>query len=165
MGERKTDIIQNLEANRLETVAFFKTLTPENLAVRVYQEDTDWTVKLILAHFVTIERSMHSMFNNMLSGGPGSPRDFDINRFNRTQPKKLDALSLAELTRQFEAVRADTISMVKEMSEEDLDREGWHVFHGQGTLERFIRWAYEHVQLHIADSRAALNHSNAIGKK
>ena len=134
MGERKTYIIQNLEANRLETVAFFKTLTPENLAVRVYQEDTDWTVKLILAHFVTIERSMHSMFNNMLSGGPGSPRDFDINRF-------------------------------KEMSEEDLDREGWHVFHGQGTLERFIRWAYEHVQLHIADSRAALNHSNAIGKK
>lgn len=156
MDERKPDIIKKLEANRHQTVEFFQSLTPENLAVRIYQEDTDWTVKLILAHFVTIERSMHWMFNNMLSGGPGSPKDFDIDRFNRTQPKKLGALTLAELIRQFEAVRADTISMVKEMSEEDLDREGWHVFHGQGTLERFIRWAYEHVQLHIDESRAVL---------
>ncbi len=156
MDERKPDIIKKLEANRHHTVEFFQSLTPENLAVRIYQEDTDWTVKLILAHFVTIERSMHWMFKNMLSGGPGSPKDFDIDRFNRTQPKKLGALALAELIRQFEAVRADTISMVKEMSEEDLDREGWHVFHGQGTLERFIRWAYEHVQLHIDESRAVL---------
>ena len=157
MGDRKTDIIQNLETNQVETVAFFKSLSPEDLSVRVYQEDTDWTIKLVLAHFVTIERSMQWLFKNILSGGPGSPKDFDIERFNRTQPKKLAGLSLDELIRQFEAVRSDTILIVKDMSEEDLDREGWHVFHGQDTLERFIRWAYEHVNLHFADIRKVID--------
>ncbi len=88
MDNRKTDIMQNLERNLVETVAFFKSLSPEDLSVRVYQEDTDWTIKLVLAHFVTIERTMHWLFKNILSGGPGSPKDFDIERFNRTQPKK-----------------------------------------------------------------------------
>ena len=156
MVGRKLDIIQKLEANLMETVAFFKSLTPENLAVRVYQDATDWTVKLVLAHFVTIERSMHWLFKNILSGGPGSPKNFDIDRFNRTQPKKLNGFSLDELVQEFEAVRTETILLVKEMSEEDLDREGWHVFHGQGTLERFIRWAYEHANIHTDDIRKVI---------
>jgi hypothetical protein len=159
MVDRKTDIIQQLEKNMAETVAFFKGLKSEDLSVRVYQEETDWTVKLVLAHFVTIERSMHWLFKNILAGGPGSPKNFDIERFNRTQPKKLDGLTLDELIRQFEAVRLDTILIVKEISKEDLDREGWHVFHGHDKLERFIRWAYEHVRLHLNDTQAALRPS------
>jgi hypothetical protein len=43
------------------------------------------------------------------------------------------------------------------MSDADLDRTGRHAFHGQGTLERFIRWAYEHVRLHEDDVRKAIN--------
>ncbi len=70
--------------------------------------------------------------------------------------RKLDGLSLDELIRQFEAVRSDTILIVKDMSEKDLDREGWHVFHGHDKLERFIRWAYEHVNLHAADIRKVI---------
>jgi hypothetical protein len=162
MDNRKTDIMQNLERNLVETVAFFKSLSPEDLSVRVYQEDTDWTIKLVLAHFVTIERTMHWLFKNILSGGPGSPKDFDIERFNRTQPKKLDGLSLDELIRQFEAVRSNTILIVKDMSEKDLDREGWHVFHGHDKLERFIRWAYEHVNLHAADIRKVIGGTDNV---
>lgn len=162
MDNRKTDIMQNLEKNLVETVAFFKSLSPEDLSVRVYQEDTDWTIKLVLAHFVTIERTMHWLFKNILSSGPGSPKDFDIERFNRTQPKKLDGLSLDELIRQFEAVRSNTILIVKDMSEKDLDRKGWHVFHGHDKLERFIRWAYEHVNLHAADIRKVIGGTDNV---
>lgn len=143
----------------VKTVDFFRSLSLEDLAVRVYQEDTDWTVKQVLAHFVTIERSMQWLFKNILSGGPGSPKDFDFDRFNRTQPQKLDGLSLDELIGQFEAVRADTILIVKEMSEADLDREGWHVFHGHDTLGRFVRWAYEHVDIHVDDIRKVIGGS------
>ncbi len=46
--------------------------------------------------------------------------------------------------------------MVKNMSEDDFDREGLHAFHGHGKLERFIRWAYEHVQIHEKDIRMKL---------
>jgi len=46
-------------------------------------------VQEILAHFITIERSMHRLFKDILSGGRGSRPDFDVERFNRTQPRKL----------------------------------------------------------------------------
>ncbi|MDH3802828.1 MAG: DinB family protein, partial [Deltaproteobacteria bacterium] len=76
--------------------------------------------------------------------------------FNRTQTSKLDELTLDELISQFRAVREDTISIVRELSEEDLDREGLHAFHGHGKLERFIRWAYEHARIHENEIRQAL---------
>jgi hypothetical protein len=53
-------------------------------------------------------------------------------------------------------VRGETVRIVREMQEEDLDREGLHAFHGRGRLDRFIRWAYEHVHLHEEDIRRRL---------
>jgi hypothetical protein len=157
MDPRKPNIIEQLAKNRREVVAFFKSLSPEDLAQQVYPESPGWSVKQILAHFITIEQSMHWIFKNILSGGPGSPKDFDIDRFNRSQPKKLDGHSLEELIIQFNEVRAETIAIVEKMSEKDLDRTGWHVFHGNDTLERFIRWAYEHVNLHADDIRKVIH--------
>ena len=94
---------------------------------------------------------MQWLFKDILAGGPGSPEDFDVDRFNRSQPKKLDGLSVDELTAQFRSVREETISIVNSMSDADFDREGRHAFHGHGKLERFIRWTYEHVHLHMDD--------------
>jgi hypothetical protein len=42
------------------------------------------------------------------------------------------------------------------MDENDLDREGWHAYHGHGKLERFIRWAYEHQRMHEDEMRQVL---------
>ncbi len=122
----------------------------------VYQDGAKWTVKQVLAHFITIERSMHWLFKDILSGGSGSPEDFDVDRFNLTQTAKLDGLNIDELIKQFKAVREETVSIVAGMSEEDLDREGRHAFHGPGKLERFIRWAYEHARIHKNDIRKVL---------
>ena len=104
----------------------------------------------------TIERSMHRLFRNILDGGPGASKDFDLERFNRSQPRKLDGLALDNLIDQFRDVRRETIAIVEGMADADLDRRGWHPFHGDGRLERFIRWAYEHVRLHQADIRREL---------
>ena len=87
---------------------------------------------------------------------PCSPPDFDVNRFNLTQTRKYDGLALDELIERFRAVRHETIRIVREMKEEDLDREGVHAFHGKGKLDRFIRWAYEHARLHEDDIHEAL---------
>jgi len=110
----------------------------------------------VLAHFIAIEGSMQWLFKNILSGGPGAPPDFDFERFNRSQTPKFDGLTLDELIARFKAVRQETVRIVREMKEEDLDREGLHAFHGQGKLDRFIRWAYEHVRLHEEDIRKVL---------
>ena len=156
MADRRADIIGELEKGCEDSITFFKSMTAEELTVQVYQDGAKWTAKQVLAHFITIERSMHWLFKNISSGGSGSPEDFDIERFNRTQTSKLDGLTLAELISQFRAVREDTISIVRELSEEDLDREGLHAFHGHGKLERFIRWAYEHARIHQEEIRRAL---------
>jgi len=156
MDNRRDGIIAELRNNEEEIIAFFKGLDAGQLAKTVYPEDPGWTVQQILAHLITIEGPMQWLFKDLLAGGPGSPQDFDLDRFNRTQPRKLDGLSLEELCEKFRAVRRDTIALVEGMEDKDLDREGRHAFHGHGKLERFIVWAYEHTRLHLDDVRNIL---------
>jgi hypothetical protein len=153
MKDRRADIIAELKKNLEDTIVFLRSLKPQELGIQVYEDGAKWTVKQVLAHFVTIEGTMQWLFKDILAGGPGSPEDFDVDRFNRSQPKKLDGLSIAELITQFKSVREKTISIVTAMSDADFDREGRHAFHGHGKLERFIRWTYEHVNLHLDDIR------------
>jgi len=157
MIDRRTDVTRALEKGATRTITFFKTLPPADLDRTVYVDDVNWTVQQVLAHFITIEKSMQWLFRNMLAGGPGSPQDFDLERFNRTQPAKLDGLSLDELIARFTAVRRETVGIVAEMVDSDFDRIGRHPFHGTGRLERFILWADEHARLHELDIRAVLN--------
>jgi hypothetical protein len=161
MDDRRSTIAAELERNLSATVSFFRSLSPDELGTRVYPDGAQWTAQQVLAHFFTIERSMHWLFNNMLAGGPGAPPDFDFERFNRTQPAKYAGLSLNELIEQFTAVRQETIRIVRQMKEEDLDREGRHAFHGHGKLDRFLRWAYEHVRIHEDEIRKALGKTPA----
>jgi hypothetical protein len=150
-----------LEKNLADCIAFFRSLSPDELRMQVYQDGAQWTAQQVLAHFITIERSMQWLFKSILSGGPGSPEGFDVERFNRTQPKKYDGKPIAELIAEFSSIRDETIEIVGSMSDADLDREGRHAFHGHGKLERFIIWAYEHVELHLEDLHKRLPKSES----
>ncbi len=154
--DRRKEIIDDLEKGLERSVGFFTGLSPGQLSRKVYQDGAKWTAQQVVAHFITIERSMHWLFKNILSGGEGSPKDFDVDRYNASQTRKFDGVPLEELIDQFRQVRQETIGIVATMSESDLDREGRHAFHGYGRLERFIRWAYEHAALHEDEIREAL---------
>ncbi len=156
MTDRRNSLAAELEKGLSDTVAPFRSLSPADLLNQVYSDGSRWTVRQVLAHFIAIEGSMQKLFRNMLSGGLGAPPDFDFERFNRTQTPKLDGLTLEELIARFTAVRLETVRIVHEMNEDDLDREGLHAFHGRGRLERFIRWAFEHARQHEADVRRVL---------
>ena len=156
MADRRDEIAGELERGMAETVSLFKSLSPENLRMKLYQDGAQWTVQQVLAHFTAIERSMHRLFKDILAGGPGAPPDFDFERYNLSQTRKYDGLTFDELIERFKEVRQETIRIVREMKEEDLDREGLHAFHGRGKLDRFIRWAYEHVRIHEDDIHEAL---------
>ncbi len=157
MTDRKQAIIVELEKAAEETASLYDALSPAQLERPVYTESIQWNVRQVLAHLVTIEKSMHWLFRNLLDGGPGAPEDFDIERFNRSQPAKLEHLTLTELIQRFREVRAETVSIVAGMAGTDFDREGRHPFHGHGRLERFVRWAYEHQRFHLNDVRQALD--------
>lgn len=154
--DRRQEIIDTLEKGLERSIAFFTSLTPDQLAEEIYQDGARWTAQQVVAHFIAIERSMQWLFNNMLTGGEGAPADFDVDRYNQSQTRKFDDLSMDGLIERLRRVRRETIDIVAAMSESDLDREGRHAFHGHGRLERFIRWADEHMQIHEEDIRAAL---------
>ncbi len=162
MSDRRTSILAALEKNLEDTITVFEKLSPEELDIQVYQDGAQWTVQQVLAHFITIEGSMQWLFKNILDGGPGSPEGFDVERFNRTQPKKYDGKTIDELSAQFQLVRNETIAIVGSMTDTDFDREGRHAFHGHGKLERFIVWVYEHVELHLEDLRKRVPKTNAM---
>ena len=161
MTDRREEIAAELERGLAETVSFFKSLSADELRAQVYQDGAQWTVQQVLAHFAAIERSMHRLFKDILAGGPGAPPDFDFERYNLSQTRKYDGLTLDELIDRFTEVRHETIRIVREMREDDLDREGLHAFHGHGRLDRFIRWAYEHVRIHEEDIRKRLGKTPA----
>jgi hypothetical protein len=159
MMDRRNAIAAELEKGLAETVSFFRSLSPDALRTQLYQDGAQWTVQQVLAHFAAIERSMHRLFKDILAGGPGAPPDFDFERYNLSQTRKYDGRTLDELIDRFKEVRHETIRIVREMKEEDLYRKGMHAFHGHGRLDRFIRWAYEHVRIHEEDIRKKLKNS------
>jgi hypothetical protein len=158
-SERLDDILQHLRESGLATSAYFRALRPEDWETIVYSEGTRWRVREMLAHFSTIEESMHRLFEAILAGGPGAPEGFDLDRFNNSQTAKIAGLDTPQLVARFEVVRAQTIQIVEAMHDADLDRTGRHAFLGEGNLERFVRWAYEHTALHETEVRAALENS------
>jgi hypothetical protein len=62
MTDRRSDIIKKLEKSLEDSIALYKSLQPGELSAMVYQGDASWTVKQVLAHFITIERSMQWLF-------------------------------------------------------------------------------------------------------
>jgi hypothetical protein len=157
MSSRIEEIAVKLAESGQETAALFRSLDADALNTPVHSEgDSPWRARDLLAHFVSIERSMHALFNNMLAGGSGDDGSFDVDRFNRGQVAKLAETGVEDLIAQFESVRGETVRLVRSMQESDLDREGRHPWHGAGRLERFIRWAYEHAALHQAELQATL---------
>lgn len=156
MSTRIETLITELQQGGAQTIALFRSLAPEQWQAQVYMDGAQWRVRDVLAHFVTIERSMHWLFRNIASGGEGSPRDFDLDRFNVSQTAKLADVPPDMLIAQFTGVRAETISIVKSLAEDDLDRVGRHPVHGTDRLEVFIRWAVRHSALHEADIHRAL---------
>ena len=153
MDSRRDDIIAELKNNEAEIINFFKSLNTDQLAMTVYPEDPHWTVQQVLAHFITIEGSMQWLFKDILAGGPGSPEDFDVDRFNRTL---LDECFRVK-GRTTWYTSPEEIQRDAGMADQDLDREGRHAFHGHGKLGRFIVWVYEHTRLHLDDIRKVID--------
>jgi len=81
MADRLAGIISELKSNEDEIITFFKSLNSKQLGLTVYPEDPGWTVRQVLAHFITIEGTMQWLFKDILNGGPGSPADFDVDRY------------------------------------------------------------------------------------
>ena len=81
MSEIKT-LAEKLRSEGEKFFAIFSGLTDEHWQTEVYTEGTTWTIRNVLSHFVTSERGLIKLFEQIRQGGAGASKDFSIDRYN-----------------------------------------------------------------------------------
>lgn len=153
MPDTPAFLSNRLESEGEKAIAFFASLSDEQWQTEVYTEGGIWTIRSILAHFVTAERGFLKLFKGILGGGIGASEDFSIDRYNARQQEKTKDMSHGELLEQFKIIRSEMIAWVKALDDKDLDIEGRHPFLGQSMLVDMIKMVYRHNQIHFRDLR------------
>ena len=150
------ELADKLKSEGEKFYKLFADLTDEQWQTEVYTEDQTWTIRNVLAHFVTSERGLVRLFERIRAGGEGSPDDFSIDRYNARQQEKTQNLSPQELLEQYKAVRADSVAWTLSLEEADLELEGRHPFLEMTTLREMIKMLYLHNIIHYRDMKKAL---------
>jgi hypothetical protein len=137
-------------------VSIFSRLTEEQWDREVYTEGTTWTIRNVLAHFVTSERGLLKLFERIRQSGEGAPDDFSIDRYNAAMQERTREADPQELIRQYQDVRASAVAWVSGLSESDLEIRGRHPFLGQTAIRDMIKMLYIHNLDHYRDMKKAL---------
>ena len=156
MPETPAFLAERLRVEGDKTAALFASLTVDQWKLEVYTEGETWTIRNVLAHYVTAEKGFVKIFSSILDGGSGVSEDFDVDRFNASQQKKTSGLTPIELLEQFKVIRAQMTAFVASLAEADLAKQGRHPFLGQTTLAEMIKMVYRHNQIHYRDLRKVI---------
>lgn len=151
-----TELAEKLKLEGERFVSIFASFTDEQWQKEVYTEGATWTIRNVLSHFVTAERGLLKLFENIRQGGAGAGEDFSIDRYNAAMQARTQELTLQELLEQYKAVRAESIAWTARLSEADLDKQGRHPFLGVTTIREMVKMLFLHNQLHYRDIRKAL---------
>jgi hypothetical protein len=144
------------------TADYFAGLPAEAWDRPVYSTGPRWVVRQVLAHFVSAERGYLHDMRDAVAGGPGVPRDFDIDAFNSAQVALLSGSSPGDLLEAFREVRRQTSAFVGGLNSADLERIAYHPWFGDEDLGFLIRLIYRHPMLHVRDVRLALETGAAV---
>lgn len=152
-----TYLTGRLSNEEQKSLDFFRNLFPEQWEQTVYTQGSCWTIRQVLAHFVTSEKGFGRLIENILADGPGSPEDFDIDAYNERKVDSLSKNSPSDMMRQFSKERQRTVDLVSGLDQDDLTKEGRHPFLGVASLADIIKLIYRHNQIHLREVRKVLS--------
>jgi len=151
-----TELAEKLKSEGEKFVAIFTGLTDDQWQMEVYTEGATWTIRNVFSHFVTSERGLIKLFEQIRQGGAGSSEDFSIDRYNAAMQERTKGATPQELIEQYKEVRANAIHWVSGLNEAELEIAGRHPFLGQTVIREMIKMLYLHNQLHYRDIKKAL---------
>ncbi|HAX69288.1 MAG TPA: DinB family protein [Anaerolineales bacterium] len=151
-----TELAEKLKTEGERMAAFFSELTEDQWGSEVYTEGATWTIRNVLAHFVTSERGLVKLFERIRTTGEGAADDFSIDRYNASQQERTKDLAPADLLAQYQQVRAESVQWVNTLKDEELDIKGRHPFLGETVIREMVKMLYLHNQLHYRDVKRAL---------
>ena len=152
-----TELAEKLKSEGEKMVSIFNGLSEDQWNQEVYTEGTTWTIRNVLSHFVTSERGLVKLFEQIRQGGTGSPDDFSIDRYNASMQERTKEFSSQELLGQYRQVRANTVTWISGLQPSDLDITGRHPFLGQTQLREMVKMLYIHNLTHYRDMKKALS--------
>ena len=147
---------RRLEEEGEKMLAFFEGLPGADWAQTVYVDGSGWTVRDLLAHFLSAEQTYVEYIRRLLRGEAGLPPDFDLNAFNEAEVPRLTRLSTNELLGALRSARAATVTTVAGLVPGDLECRGWHPWLGDTDLGSVLKLLYRHPMIHLRDVRRAL---------
>ena len=150
------ELADKLKSEGEKFFALFAGLTDTQWSAEVYTEGSVWTIRNVLSHFVTSERGLVKLFEQIRLGGAGAADDFSIDRYNASQQEKTRDLSPQELLQQYKEVRDASIAWTLSLTEADLERRGKHPFLDMTSLREMIKMLYLHNQIHYRDMKKVL---------
>ena len=151
MTEPRVDaLVAKLEKGRQKTSEILTALTLEQWQKPLYHDPT-WQVRHLLVHFVSAERQLLALTQDVASGGTGAPPNFDIDRFNADEQSRLESQTLPILLASLDQARQQTIDWVKTLSAKQLDIIGRHPALGDVSVETMLISVYGHQLFHMRD--------------
>lgn len=147
---RADELAAKLEKGRRKTFEILNALTPEQWQKTIYHEPT-WQVRHLLAHFVSAEKQLLSLAQDVADGGLGAPADLDINRYNADEQDRLGGQTPVILLDLLDQARRQTIEWVRTLSEDQLDKIGRHPILGNVNVETMIVAMYGHQLIHMRE--------------
>lgn len=151
-----TELAEKLKTEGEKFIEIFSGLTDDQWKAEVYTEGELWTIRNVLAHFVTSERGLVKLFQSIQQGGAGAADDFSIDRYNASQQTKTKDFTAPELLEQYKEVRANTVAWVSGVKDEELELKGRHPFLEITTLREMVKMLYIHNQIHYRDLKKVL---------
>jgi uncharacterized damage-inducible protein DinB len=150
------ELARKLKSEGEKMLTIFSNLHDDQWSQEVYTEGTTWTIRNVLAHFVTSERGLVKLFEQILQGGAGSSDDFSIDRYNAAMQERTKELSPQDLLEQYRQVRTNTVAWISGLQESDLDITGRHPFMGQTQLREMLKMLYIHNLTHYRDLKKVM---------
>jgi DinB family protein len=151
-----TELAEKLKSEGEKFVGIFAGLEDGQWQMEVYTEGTTWTIRNVLSHFVTSERGLLRLFEQIRQGGAGAADDFSIDRYNAAMQERTKGATPQELLQQYKEVRANAIQWVLGLNDSDLEITGRHPFLGQTVIREMIKMLYIHNLTHYRDMKKAL---------
>ena len=133
------ELAEKLKSEGEKFVGIFSGIADEQWEAEVYTEGATWTIRNVLAHFVTSERGLVKLFESIRLGGTGAADDFSIDRYNASQQEKTKDSTPAELLETYKEIRANTVTWVSGLKEDELELKGRHPFLEVTTLREMVK--------------------------
>ena len=154
------ELAEKLKSEGERFVSIFSGLTDEQWHQEVYTEGATWTIRNVLSHFVTSERGLLKLFEQIRQGGSGASDDFSIDRYNAAMQARTKEATPQQLLEQYKEVRTNTVQWVSGLKESELERIGRHPFLGQTAIRDMIKMLYIHNLNHYRDMKKALKYAS-----